>query len=88
VFAFGPARDIFDIIGDFTRGEDLIDLSFLHGMYLIGEMPFEGDATGQLRYFFDGPDLILLGSVDRDLDAEILIVVQGVSGLATEDFIF
>ena len=72
----GAGADLFviegnDIITDFTSGEDSIDLSGYDFTY-VAEGAFSGTA-GELRY----EDGMLMGDIDGDGMADLLIDVQG-----------
>lgn len=91
----------YDLITDFVRGSDKIDLSLLDGnaasegrqaMHFIGTAAFGGDATGQLRYVYDAVNgkVMLYGSIDADTAAEFAVQVTGLgtlTGLAASDFL-
>ena len=89
----GLTSTLRDVITDFTRGEDRIDLSSIDALAgtagnqaftFIGAAAFDGtDATGQLR-FADG---VLLGSTDADAAAEFSVEVTGVASLGAGDFV-
>jgi len=80
----------FDVIADFVGGVDLIDLSQidadaaadgLQHFTFIGSEAFGSDASGQLRYVYDGSTLMLYGSTDADAAAEIAVQVMGATAL-------
>lgn len=87
-----------DVIEDFVRGEDRIDLSGIdaiagttldEGFTFIGDTDFSStDASGQLRYSFDAEAGVgyLSGSTDADADAEFVVQVVGVAELDAADF--
>jgi Ca2+-binding RTX toxin-like protein len=105
--AGGAGRDVFDfdraadtgatalrrdVISDFTRGMDRIDLSGIDAnastavndaFRYIGARAFGADATGQLRL----EDGIVYGSTDADAAAEFSIEVVGATGLGAADFV-
>lgn len=101
----GAGNDIFkflseanysiDIINDFSKGQDRIDLSVIDAnsatfgkdtFSFIGNQTFNStDATGQLR--FDPVLHILSGSTDADNQAEFTIHLVGINGLSITDFI-
>ncbi|QJW84461.1 calcium-binding protein [Ramlibacter terrae] len=92
-------RAAFDVITDFTRGADRIDLSRLDAntstpgvdnWRFIGSAGFGTDATGQLRYAYDSGTgaLMLYGSTDADRTAEFAVAVSGHTSLAASDFLF
>lgn len=88
----GLTRLDWDIITDFERGHDKIDLSTIdantstalndafHAMMLGGE---RFTAAGQLK-FENG---VLYGNTDADMDAEFAIQVLGVTKLTLSDFV-
>jgi serralysin len=88
----GVAAAARDVIADFTRGVDRIDLSGIdanaataanEGFRFMGGRAFTANATGQLR--LEGG--ILYGSTDADAAAEFTIEVVGVTALAAADFV-
>lgn len=90
----GPGN--FDVITDFLRGVDRIDLSVLDAnattagqqdFQFIGAAAFSANATGQLRYVFDGSKLMLYGSTDADADAEFEVQVMGATALGLGDLV-
>ncbi|QKE65475.1 M10 family metallopeptidase C-terminal domain-containing protein [Aquipseudomonas campi] len=98
VFAFialadsGVASNSWDIIKDFVRGADKIDLSKLDANTAAsGDNAFnkiiDGAATftaaGQLKVF----NGVLYGNTDGDIDAEFAIQLIGVSSISLADFI-
>lgn len=75
-----------DVITDFTRGSDLIDVSALNASSFVGTALFSGQA-GQLRYAsFDGTTIIELDS-NGDRIADFQIELNGMIGLGFGDFI-
>lgn len=88
----GVAAATRDLISDFTRGRDRIDLSGIdadtvtasnQAFSYIGAADFSADATGELR--LEGG--VLYGSTDADADAEFAIEVVGVTALGAADFV-
>lgn len=91
----------YDVITDFVRGSDKIDLSLIDGnpategpdaLHFIGSAGFSDDATGQLRYVYDSVNdrVMLYGSTDADAAAEFAVQVNGLgtlTGLAASDFL-
>ncbi|HEY8358365.1 MAG TPA: M10 family metallopeptidase C-terminal domain-containing protein, partial [Ramlibacter sp.] len=88
-----------DVIYDFLRGADRIDLLKLDGngagggigdWDFIGSAGFDANATGQLRYAFDSASgsVMLYGSTDADRTAEFAVEIRGVAALSASDFIF
>jgi Ca2+-binding RTX toxin-like protein len=75
-----------DVITDFARGSDLIDLSALNAVKLIGSGLFTGTA-GEVRYAsFDGGTIVELDS-NGDRLADFQLELNGVTGLAIGDFL-
>ena len=75
-----------DVIGDFTQGSDLIDVSALNASKFIGTGLFSGQA-GQLRYAsFDGTTIIELDS-NGDRLADFQIELAGSVPLGIGDFL-
>lgn len=81
-----------DVITDFFRGQDKIDLSTLDAItyttYSNEAFSFIGNTTaftaaGQLRL----QDSVLYGNTDTDSDAEFAIKLTGVTTLAATDFV-
>jgi Ca2+-binding RTX toxin-like protein len=88
----GATAQTRDVISDFMRGMDRIDLSGIdantatagnQAFSYIGADAFDADATGQLRL----ENGVLYGSTDADADAEFSIEVVGVTALAAADFV-
>lgn len=88
-----------DVIVDFMSGLDKIDLAAIdanaatttvnEAFSFIGAAAFGTNATGQLRYVYDSATatVLLYGSTDADSAAEFAIQLNGVSRLATADFV-
>lgn len=85
-----------DLVVDFTRGMDRIDLGALDAdaaavgqqhFTLIGSASFGADATGQLRFALEGEMLVLYGSTDADAAAEFAVQVMGTTELSASDLI-
>ncbi|MEJ5990430.1 M10 family metallopeptidase C-terminal domain-containing protein [Ramlibacter sp. PS3R-8] len=81
-----------DVISDFVRGQDVIDLAGIDAdtgtaandaFRYIGAADFSADATGELR--LEGG--ILYGSTDEDAAAEFSIEVVGVTALGAADLV-
>ncbi|MCD6078165.1 MAG: hypothetical protein K0R89_2103 [Ramlibacter sp.] len=81
-----------DLIIDFVRGQDKIDLSGIDAnVAAVGNQAFNGlikagvefTRAGQLR-FVDG---VLMGNTDTDAAAEFAIVLNGVTALNVADFV-
>ncbi len=95
----GAGRDVFlyqanadssvgvgrDVITDFTRGSDLIDLSALNASSFVGTALFSGQA-GQVRYAsFEGTTIIELDS-NGDRLADFQVELNGMVPLGFGDF--
>ncbi len=75
-----------DVITDFTRGSDLIDVTALNASSFVGTALFSGQA-GQLRYAsFDGTTIIELDS-NGDRIADFQIELGGMHTLGFSDFL-
>jgi len=75
-----------DLITDFTRGSDLIDLSALNAAKFVGIAAFSGEAA-QVRYAsVDGATIVELDS-NGDRIADLQIELQGQVDLAFADFL-
>ena len=75
-----------DVITDFARGSDLIDLSALNAVKLIGSGLFTGHA-GEVRYAsFNGGTIVELDS-NGDRLADFQLELNGVTALAIGDFL-
>ncbi|QJW83670.1 calcium-binding protein [Ramlibacter terrae] len=86
-----------DVITDFLRGTDKIDLSQfdanagksgLQDFTFIGSQAFSANATGQLRFAIESGKVMLYGSTDADTTAEFAVQVGGATTLAASDFLF
>jgi len=100
VFVFGAASETGatattrDSVGDFTKGEDLIDLSGIDAnSHALGNQAFtyiDSDAftgsAGQLRSVFAGPSTIVEGDVNGDRVADFQIQLTGNINLSVLDF--
>lgn len=82
-----------DIILDFVRGDDEIDLHAIdanvhagrnQAFDFIGKQAFS--AAGQLRYEFHGADTLVMLNTDRDHAAEMQILLKGHVQLRASDF--
>ncbi len=94
----GTSSTTRDVILDFIRGQDRIDLSTIdahtgaagnNAFTFIGSAAFGSDAAGQLRYAYDpgAGTGILYGSVDADRSAEFTIELVAVTTLSAADFV-
>ena len=84
-----------DHINDFSKGEDVIDVSGIdantgvggnQSFSFVGSAAFSGTA-GELRAINSGPNAVVAGDNDGDTVADFLILVAGVHGLTVGDFI-
>jgi hypothetical protein len=75
---------------------DRIDLSVLDAnaavagqqdFSFIGAAAFGADATGQLRYVYDGSTLMLYGSTDADAAPEFKVQVVGATAIGAGDLV-
>lgn len=96
IFAFTDADGSIDVIADFRRGQDRIDLSGMDAkegttavdaFTFIGSAAFSGSA-GELQVSRIGGVLTVLGDTDGDRVADFSIQVTGQTVLAPADFIF
>lgn len=78
-----------DQIGDFTRGEDVIDLSALTAGELVfaGTGGFVGGGSASVIYARSGGFLTVSADTDGDGDADMVLIVFGESKLTASDFI-
>ena len=76
-----------DVVGDFERGADRIDLGGAGGDSFIATAAFTG-AAGQIRYDSTraGHSVVSV-DVDGDSNADMEIVLRNVAVLDSEDFI-
>lgn len=88
----GASAETGDVISDFVRGQDVIDLTGIdadadtasnQAFSYIGSADFSANATGELRL----QDGVLYGSTDADAEAEFAIELTGVTELAAADFL-
>lgn len=88
----GGSLETCDVIADFVRGQDLIDVSGIDAdvstagndaFSFVGAADFGADATGQLRLEAG----VLYGSTDADADAEFALELVGVTALAAADLV-
>ncbi|MFS0736762.1 M10 family metallopeptidase [Sphingomonas sp. 1P06PA] len=96
IFAFTDADGATDVIADFRRGQDQIDLSDLDAnegtaavdaFTFIGSAAFSGTA-GELQATRVGGVLTVAGDTDGNGAADFFIQVSGQTVLAPADFIF
>jgi Ca2+-binding RTX toxin-like protein len=83
-----------DVIRDFTRGEDRVDLSAmdadttlpgLQALVFVGSAGFS--AAGQLRFVTNGTDGFLLADVTGNGTADLNVMLQGTLALGAGDLI-
>jgi serralysin len=74
-----------DVIHDFTRGSDRIDLKSLQGYSFIGTEGFSG--AKELRFAASGDDLLITGDSNGDGEADFSIKLLGVAEVSASDFI-
>ncbi|MCD6076483.1 MAG: hypothetical protein K0R89_421 [Ramlibacter sp.] len=88
----GATAQTRDVISDFMRGMDRIDLSGIdantvaagnQAFSYVGAGAFDADATGQLRL----ENGVLYGSTDADAAAEFSIELVGIAELSAADFV-
>ncbi|MFW2830831.1 M10 family metallopeptidase C-terminal domain-containing protein [Sphingomonas sp. ID0503] len=91
----GTAKAAADLITDFQRGQDRIDLSLVDAnaktakddaFTFLGTAAFSGRA-GQIRYEIAGADTLVYGDVNGDRKADFTIVVDPALKLTAADFI-
>jgi Ca2+-binding RTX toxin-like protein len=93
----GTTSATWDVISDFVRGQDKIDLSTLDANTVttandvfdsltVGSV-FSGRFASAGDLYFDKVAKLLYGSTDADAAAEFVIQLTGVSTLSTSDFI-
>jgi len=95
----GTSATTRDVIQDFVRGTDRIDLATIDAnaassatnekFSFIGSKAFSTNATAQVRYVYDASKDagVLYGSTDADRTAEFSIELVGVGSLAASDFV-
>lgn len=76
-----------DVITDFTRKEDKINLQAFPGIALIGKAGFSGTASPEARLKSKKRDTLVLIDADGDGTADMQITVEGVNKLSAADFI-
>lgn len=91
----GPKASQRDVILDFVRGEDTIDLKAIdaddrkngdQAFDFIGAERFSGD-RGELRYEKQSGGLLIQADIDGDRKADFSIFVEDLSRIAKADFI-
>ncbi|WP_170985159.1 Ig-like domain-containing protein [Roseomonas sp. AR75] len=90
ILAFTTPGDLGDRVTDFTQGEDLLDLTALHGGTLVFEAG--GGAVLSQAYsvsvFQDGGDSVVIADLDGDpAAAEFRVTLTGTHALTEADFI-
>jgi hypothetical protein len=83
------------VITDFSSVEkDKIDLRIIdahqeaagdQAFVFVGQAVFTGTAR-ELRYSIEGGRVVVLGDVDGDAQADLILHVEGVASLAASDF--
>ncbi|WP_439114161.1 peroxidase family protein [Hydrogenophaga sp.] len=81
----GTTNGTRDVITDFTRGQDLIDLSGIGTFTFIGTNNFT--AANQLRYETTGGQTLIQGNTVGNGGAEFSIALTGATALSAADFI-
>lgn len=81
--AVGSARDV---VSDFTRGSDRIDLQQLGASQFIGGRAFSGSA-GEVRYAATAGLTVVELDSDGDGDADFQVELAGVAALDSQDFV-
>ncbi|MDQ8754817.1 M10 family metallopeptidase C-terminal domain-containing protein [Sphingosinicella sp. LHD-64] len=74
-----------DVIGDFRRGDDKVDVSGLGDFAWVGSGAFSGGGGAELRGYSQGGQFFLSGDADGDGDGDFLIQVN--TTLTTADII-
>jgi Ca2+-binding RTX toxin-like protein len=83
-------NDASDIVKDFKRGEDLLDLSEIgDGVFkFIGKgTAFSGTGKMEARFFKNATEVRLVLDVDGDGNADSRILLEGLGTLTASDFI-
>ena len=78
-----------DVIQDFTRGSDLIDISALAALPFVfrATNPFSGGGTASVRYDVTGTSVTLRIDANGDAVADSEVVLNSLSVLAATDFL-
>jgi Ca2+-binding RTX toxin-like protein len=84
-----PAGTNGDVIRDFDRGADLIDLSLLvpGEIAFLGGTGFTGTGLAELRISVAGASSVVRIDVNGDGGADMAITVKGLTGLDATDFL-
>jgi hypothetical protein len=89
----GPGTAARDVVADFTRGSDLLDLTGIDADTTVaGDQAFRFAGTaalsgaGQVGYFTSGGNTIVRGSTDADAAAELQVQLNGLVPLSVDDF--
>ncbi|WP_069301141.1 M10 family metallopeptidase C-terminal domain-containing protein [Neptunicoccus sediminis] len=86
--AFQSSTDDPDFIGDFTRGEDVVDLSgFKRGISFVGTDEYTSGGKGELRVEVSGGNTFLQLDIDGDGASELVIELGGITGFDASDVI-
>jgi Ca2+-binding RTX toxin-like protein len=75
----------FDTIGDFTMGEDKIDLTALGGLLFVGTAAFSGTAP-ELRYSYSGGNTFVTADLDGNGTSDFQIKLTGQIALTRDAF--
>ncbi|WP_376094551.1 SdrD B-like domain-containing protein [Roseomonas sp. CCTCC AB2023176] len=85
-----------DVVTDFVRGEDRLDLSPIdpkplvagdQAFAFVGTAAFLANGTSQVRYVADGADVRVEADADGNGTADFAFLVKGITVLAASDFI-
>jgi serralysin len=78
-----------DLITDFQKGLDRIDLSNLVNQPLnfLGQQAFHGQGDAEVRFQFNGPNTALMVDINGDGTGDMVISLTGQVNLAASDFI-
>ena len=76
-----------DVITDFETDVDHLDLSAIGGLTFIGSDTFSG-TSAEVRTTISGTDTLVWVDVNGDGVADMNVVLEGVTGLSGDDFIF
>lgn len=93
IFRFLDVRDSGDIITDFTRGSDKIDLSGLKANSVVQDFAapvndVRFSVGHDLIWYYDGSNTIVLGNTDGNPNtAEFMLTLAGRINLSTSDFL-
>lgn len=77
-----------DVVTDFHRGMDRIDLSLFHDLNFIRKTAFGGDGTAEARYVATAAGAIVLIDSNGDGRADLQLMLSGINFMNATDFIF